>query len=144
MSNAHAEIILDSFTNFAGKVLSVDSRYVPRRQIEGWYSKYCPAEWKMPPSDAPWVYDLRIPQLTREKQAEIVKALNGVGIVARMSFLPMSLQKEYRRCRQVAAEGYSRAVIASEQVFYLPLTPGSMDQMKCRLAFEIIGKLAPV
>lgn len=116
MSNIHAQLILESMSRYWD---NLTDRW---RQVE-LLDKACPKEWRMPPRQAPWVYDLRIPGMNNVQQNAVVKTLNDVDIGARHCFKPCSLQREYRKCQQVAAEGYSKAVIASDQVIYLPLTP---------------------
>lgn len=168
MSNAHAELILTSLANYdclvngweeshqilGMHVVPIRSWKAGRREIESWYDEFCPAEWRMPPRDAVWVYDLRIPGLTRDKQRSIVEALNAEGIAARMSFLPMSRQQEYKDCRTVSnpAKREARANdvyladyletaanAASREVFYLPVQPGVATRANCRKAFDVIG-----
>ena len=146
MSNLHAKAILGCEEDGTKTWLGIEQSLAHysdnvhrRRQIEGWYEKYCPTEWRMPARDAVWVYDLRIPGMTRDEQLEVVKALNGVGIAARMSFLPMSNQAEYAGCRRVTADGpESPAYAASREVFYLPVRPGETTEADCRRAFDVI------
>lgn len=136
MSNAHAELLLASLEKCGiwqqRSVLGKPPGTVQeRRRIEGWYDKYCPDEWRMPPRESPWVYDLKLPLapevlLEREmrragipvaevKQVipykretgpygvvdSVVSYLRANGIEARHSFKPMHLQEEYRNCRCV-------------------------------------------
>lgn len=130
MSNVHAELIRQSLAR-------VETNLALRRQIEGLYDAHCPDEWKMPKRDVVWVYDLKIPGLTRERQSVIVRSLNAAGIAARHSFLPMSCQEEYRSCRTV---GRGNALRLSNQVFYLPVQPGVTTEKTAREAFEIIRR----
>ena len=126
MSNAHATLILDSLKN-------VEASVGTRRINEAEYDDVCPQEWRMPPRQAPWVYDIRIPGMSHETQRRIVTNLNAAGIAARHGFRPMSEQPEYRYCRVIGKRNASR--IASE-VFYLPLLPAADPE----LAFSIICK----
>lgn len=128
MSDVHAELILRSLSNFHENVLR-------RRQAEAWYEEQCPAEWRMPERQAPWVYDIRIPGLTWLKQTEIVIALQRAGIAARFGFKPMTLQEEYASCRKVGGENARRA---GHEIIYLPLTPGQVTPASARQAFEAI------
>ena len=126
MSNAHATLILDSLKN-------VEASVGTRRINEAEYDAVCPQEWHMPPRQAPWVYDIRIPGMSHETQRLIVTNLNAAGIAARHGFRPMSEQPEYKDCRVVGSRNASR--IACE-VFYLPLLPAADSD----LAFSIIRK----
>lgn len=147
MSNLHAERILDP-ANYNGLAWMTEKssfhgskiergNIAMRREVESWYDAACPPEWKMPYRDAPWVYDIRIPGMTSEQQDRVVAAVQAAGIPMRHGFKPMSLQQEYRGCRQITS-GISRAVIASSQVVYLPIRPGVDDRESARLAFETI------
>lgn len=108
-----------------------------RRTAEGWYEDVCPAEWRMPRRDAPWVYDLRIPGMTRTVQGEVVRALNARGIEARMGFYPMSLQEEYQPCGFVRSGTPPRSYQAGAEVFYLPLI-GEGTEVSVREVFDVI------
>lgn len=126
MSNAHAALILDSLGKYKSNVAA-------RREIEGWCNSACQPEWRMPPRQAPWVYDLRIPRMTIGDQNRIVKALHAAGIAARHAFKPMSIQEEYKQCRVI---GTGKALTASREVIYLPLVGMTKDD--CKRAFDVI------
>lgn len=96
-------------------------RLKARRGYEAEYELLCPPEWKMPKRETPWVYDIRIPGLTSEKQGQVVKALQEVGVAARHGFKPCSHQPEYVS-GNAAVTKISEALIASREVIYLPLT----------------------
>lgn len=128
LASALAAPILESLAR-------VEEILAARRQIEGWYGECCPGKWRMPPRDAPWVMDIRIPGLTHEVQTRIVRALNAVNIAARHAFRPMSTQEEYRNCRVISS---GKAAIAAREVLYLPLMPGVVTKESTRLAFEVI------
>jgi dTDP-4-amino-4,6-dideoxygalactose transaminase len=132
LANSLAEKALASLADYAGNLLE-------RRLAERWYDRECPEAWRMPPRACPWVYDLRLPGLTRAGQKEAVKALCAEGIQARMSFAPMHLQEEFRGCRRVSGRVAEKA---SQEVFYLPLTPGEVTERSARRAFEVIRELA--
>ncbi len=141
MSNLHAAVILERNNDFCGNVSALDNyqnAYAQRREYESWYERECPAEWRMPYRDAPWVYDIRIPGLSWVKQCEIVIALGQAGIQARFAFKPMSLQEEYQHCRKVGGENARKA---SVEVLYLPLTPGMVTEESAKKAFEIIQSI---
>ncbi len=89
----------------------------------------------MPPRDVVWVEDIRIPGLTRERQGEIVSRLQEVGIQARHSFYPLSMQEEYREGRCLPTPN---AIKASEEVLYLPCSPGTVTEEIAMVAFEVI------
>ena len=111
MSNVHARLIIDSL----GKV---GVNLMKRRAAEAEYNALCPTEWRMPPRDAPWVYDIKIPGMTADRQTELVRRLNDAGIAARHAFKPLSSQPEYREARYV---GTRRAYALAREVIYLPL-----------------------
>lgn len=137
MSNSHAKIILDSTTNRWGCLQDATANLGHRREVEGWYDKFCPQEWCQPKRDAVWVYDLRISNLLY-LQRPVIEALRNVGIAARYGFKPMSTQEEYKTCRKV---GGNEALSASKEVIYLPVQPGITTPDKCREAFDIIKSI---
>lgn len=102
-----------------------------RREWEADYDAACPADWKMPARQAPWVYDIRIQGMTGSEQDSVVAELNKAGIAARHSFKPGTSQLEYRGCK---GNG-DAARAASREVIYLPLTLGQVDPKK---AFGVI------
>jgi len=155
MSNAHAKKVLENFEpcmGFEGLrnwTSSLEKVVQERRRIESWYQVACPVEWRMPPREAPWVYDLRIPQLTVEGQGHLVRELNRMGIAARHGFKPMSRQEEYKNCKRVVGfkemwssvsgwTGMSKADNASREVIYLPIQPGVTTEAYCKRAFEFL------
>jgi perosamine synthetase len=109
LSNAHAKLILDSLSNYSAEVNH-------RRAIEAIYNRVLKDVVSLQPArESPWVYDLRVPGMTYQEQASIVKQLNDVGIAARMCFKPMSIQPEF-------LDRSAKASKFSQEVFYLPLT----------------------
>lgn len=124
MSNVHAQLIGEN-------LLNVWNETHARRRWEGIYNFHCPDEWRMPPRQAPWVYDVRIPGLSSEQQTTIVKTLNQQGIAARHSFKPMSRQKEFQFCKWYSKgktsdipgsiHPYTNADTLSQEVAYFPL-----------------------
>lgn len=131
MSNIHSELILDSIKHAHGNIAW------RLAAIKDWYDELCPAEWKMPPRDVPWVYDIHIPGLTSDQQDKIIQSLNTAGIAARHAFKPMSMQMEYQKCRLI---GVGNAARLSREVLYLPIHPGTMTQDTVRLAFDVIQR----
>lgn len=130
LSNANAAMILDSLDEF---VFNVGAR----RNLQTIYNYHCPPEWRMPSRQSPWVYDLRIPGLTADRQTQIVRALQASGIAARHAFKPLSQQEEFRGCLMIRGERHE-AAIAAREVIYLPLTPGTTTEADAVRAFEII------
>lgn len=141
LANALASLILDSLKDVAPNIAA-------RRQVEAEYDRRCPAEWRMPSRDAVWVYDLRIPGLTREAQDGLVKGLNDIGVQARHSFKPMSSQPEYRQDAAArrkkgrdmwdAPPGDTEAEKASREVLYLPVRP-DLTSEEMQRAFDALG-----
>ncbi len=130
LSNAHAELILQSLAQ-------VESNQHQRRIIEGWYDAACPAAWRMPPREAVWVYDLRIPGLGEERQDRLIHALRSAGIAARHAFKPMHEQEEYRDCRRITA-GESCAARLAREVIYLPVDPQRTTSKGIAYAFDLM------
>lgn len=130
MSNCHAELIRRSLS-------FLPENLERRRVIESWYDCYCPLNWRMPPRDVAWVYDLRIVGMKYDVQDRVVKALRGNGIEARHSFKRLSLQQEYEGCR-VVEDSPNRAGLASWEVIYLPIQPGVTTESDCRRSMQIV------
>lgn len=146
MTNAQAILISQSLLHYNFSILM-------RQETEKWYDELCPAEWKMPPRQVPWVYDLRIPGMQPDEQDVIVKALNEAGIVARHGFKPMTMQPEYKDHRGPrgtivnyravgSAVGESNAERASREVIYLPIS-ADMTQERIKQAWGIIQQHRP-
>lgn len=138
MSNLHARWILDVLdpVNHNGLPHANDN-ILRRREIESWCDAACPADWRMPLRDVVWMYDLRVPGLTWEKQARVVGELNREGIAARQSFKPCHLQEEYKKCKVVGGEMAKRL---SNEVLYLPVSPGTTTRESVSKAFAIIRR----
>lgn len=132
LANCLAEKVLASLDTY-------EANLAERRRLEAAYEAECPPEWKMPPRAAPWIYDIRIPGLASERQAEIIRSLNAEGIVARHFFYPMSCQEEYRDCRVV---GTGKAMAASREGLYLSLQPQVAKAENAARAFEVIAGAA--
>lgn len=140
LANSLAKLILDSLTK-------VQNHLHARRVIEGWYNYECPDVWKMPAREVPWVYDLRIPNLSCTKQAEILCGLREAGIEARHAFKSLTRQEEYRYCYRysnAAGPQETNADMASREVIYLPITPSYGGPHQAELAFRIIGRILGV
>lgn len=142
MSNLHAERIMDSTAHRWTCMQEIRGNLERRREIESWYELECPVEWRMPRRDAVWVYDLRIPGMTVEKQREVVEELRRGGIAARYGFKPCRKQEEYAKDWEGGFEWESDR--ASREVIYLPVQPGVTTRDDARRTFEIIRRtLAP-
>ncbi len=126
----------------ADKVLvslgQVQENIVKRVIAESRYDEYCPTEWRMPKRDIPWVYDIRIPGMVSADQQSIISQLHGKGIAARHAFKPMSHQEEFKRCDLLTETSRHKALTASREVIYLPLTPEQVDSRVAAEAFDII------
>ena len=90
------------------------TNYLHRRQAENVYNEHL-CEWSLGKRKSPWVYDLRVSGMTRQQQKEIVARLNKLGVAARMGFVPMTMQPEYRDTTT------QETIRAWDEVFYLPL-----------------------
>lgn len=119
LSNAHAELIL-------GSLAHVEENLRIRDEIAVTYDQVLPDTWRMPPRDVCWVYDLRIPGCTEERQNRIVRRLQEAGVAARHAFKPMSRQPEF------FDPDYPRlnADRLSGEVIYLPADPGQRNQLQ--------------
>lgn len=147
LSNANAEGIRWKFDRLPvpelprmgaeyGRVL--DYLVIRRREAETWYDELCPDAFRMPPRDAPWIYDIRIPGMMPDRQTALVRALQAEGIAARHAFKPCSSQAEYRHCK---VYGSGNAAVASREIVYLPLTPGQVTRASAEKAFEVVRKV---
>lgn len=132
MTNAQAAIIRRQLGLF-------DTLTKCRRRTEEIHEKCCPEEFRMVSREVPWLYDLRIPGLRTEQQAELVSRLNSV-LYARPGFRPVSFMDEYRNCMRVG--GSVEAVRASREVIALDCSP-TLDNAKIGEAWDII-KAFPV
>lgn len=131
LANSLASLVLDSLGSYRLWVKA-------RRAVEEEYENYCPDAWKQPAREAPWVYDIRIPNLTPGQQNRIVTKLRGEGIEARHAFKPMSVQEEYREFGRVWGTG-KEAERAAREVLYLPLLPlGIHPREDAYKTFDII------
>lgn len=128
LANCLAVKILESMTLYKAHL-----RF--RRTVEETYDSQCPADWRMPSREAPWVYDLRIPGMTANQQTEVVRGLQSLGIQARHAFKPMSSLREFRGC---PVYGRGEALKASREVIYLPLTEYRSEAFPTIL--KILGK----
>jgi dTDP-4-amino-4,6-dideoxygalactose transaminase len=128
IANSQANRIRNSLRQFQIQVQQ-------RREIEGWYEDRCPVEWKMPARQSPWIYDLRIPGLTRERQSALVSKLQLEGFQARHGFKPLSSQPEYKHCLYF---GNRNAYRLANEIIYLQLQPRLVTQDGVDRAFTVI------
>jgi perosamine synthetase len=127
LANCLAALVLDSLGKF-------DEEMARRRKAEATLDEACPLEWRMPARAAPWVFDIRIPKLTKERQDELVAEVKAAGVAARHGFAPMHLQTEFRHCRRIGGEA---AEVASREIIYLPMREDSLaglDLIRRRLS----------
>ncbi len=126
MSDVHAGLVLESLRDFGREV-------VERKLYEAALDRRCPAAWRMPPREAPWVYDLRLPDGWSTREA--VRALQDAGVPARQGFKPMTSQREY-----LDQSGFdSEAHKAGWSVLYLPLTsPVWSPEELAQRSFDIL------
>ena len=113
LSNLHAHAILSSLSelpeSMRRRILQVDA-----------YDHLLPQEeMRMPPRDANWVYDLRIPGMKKAQQDQLVKLLQSSGIAARHGFVPMTRQPEFYRSDRKSP----RADRVCSEIIYLPVHP---------------------
>lgn len=134
MSNAHASLVLSSLDRYGFNLGK-------RMLIEHWYNTLCPVEWKMPPRDVPWVYDLRIRGMSADLQNRLVKGLNENGIPARHGFKPMSSQPEYRGKLVYVGNSADMTAAYSKEVIYLPINPEETTQIEVSRAFDVMGDI---
>ena len=155
LSNAHATCIL---TNFPQIDTYVNLFTRLRRKQEAIYDAECPDDWKQSSVGSmarvtPWVYDIRIPDISTGKQRQIVELLRYYSIQARYGFRPLSLQPEYiyktypdagpltisniQDMLHLNTEAYR----AAREVIYLPLAqslPDGWGRDQAREAFVLI------
>ncbi len=82
-----------------------------RLEIEEWYDKYLPSQFRMPNREVLWMYDINC----GDKQEEIKKKLADRGIESRYGFKPMSMQPPY-----LQAYDSLNAYKWSKKLLYLP------------------------
>lgn len=106
-----------------------------RRIIEAGYEVNCPAVWRMPYRDVPWVYDIRIADMTRQQQRRAVTKLQTAGIPARYGFVPMTMQPEFRP----SGPSQRNSSATYSEVIHLPVNPADHRPEWCRTAFDVIA-----
>jgi perosamine synthetase len=119
MSNVHAGLVLNSMDWYPHNLRR-------RRELEAQYNAATPKCWTQPARQVPWVYDLRVPGLTADRQRKAVGRLRKAGVGARYGFKPLSSQEEYRTSG-IDETTHPNAYSASREVIYLPLDPGLAD-----------------
>lgn len=131
LADCLADLILDSIRRF-------DESILRRRRDEKSYDAFCPDNWRMPPRQSPWVYDLRVRDMDKQLQDRLVSVLKENGIEARHGFYPMKLQKEYEACPLYFVRGQPLSHVLYPEVFYLPLpaVEGQIEQ-----AFNLIWRV---
>ena len=129
MSSLHASAVLESLRY-------VKSSLHYRRLVESWYDAGCPSEWKQPQRDVVWVYDVRIPGLTAQKQASVVANLRRRGVEARYGFKPMTTLAEFLE----EPSPNIRARSAAREVIYLPVT-GRTSRLEVSSTMSLLKEL---
>lgn len=133
LADALASLILDSIGKRGQNVAA-------RRAVEFNLNQACPEAWKMPYRVAPWVYDIRIPGMTRGMQKKVVADLQSNGVQARCGFKLMSEQEQYK---YTTITNNPAAKTASDEVFYIPLTADIGSAEKARWVFRLINRALP-
>jgi dTDP-4-amino-4,6-dideoxygalactose transaminase len=119
LANTLADLILDDIDR-------VDNNVYARREVIDYYDSGCPDECRMPGRQSPWVYDVILPKsVPFENKAQFIKELNDIGIQARHSFKPVSMQEEFKEC-EVFGEGVSREMY--KRVMYFPVYPETTSE----------------
>lgn len=132
LANSLAELIRHSLRCAPANIIA-------RRAIEAMYESECPAEWRMPYRDVPWVYDIRIPGMGKKTQDAVIDALSQIGIAARHGFKPMTGQAEWKQTGPLNPN----ALLASREVIYFPIQPGVTTLSAIRRGFQTVrGVLA--
>lgn len=133
----HNYRLADCLAELVFKGLAQADENIQRRQeVEYWYSLSIPREWQLPARDAVWVYDLRIPDLTSERQTRIVRSLNEQGIAARHCFKPMTTLEEYRWTWPSHLS--PNALRLSREVIYLPVRPEMTQAEVCDVSQRLL------
>jgi perosamine synthetase len=136
-------------TLVSGSLHSFADNLAWRRDAEAVYDAECPDEWRTPPRDAPWVYDVRLRGAGQgladgTTLDRAVAALKAEEVEARHGFKPCSSQEEYRGCRLVSAgKAPTQAQSAAAEVVYLPLRP-RLTWSDARRAFDVLRRVVNV
>jgi len=131
MSNLHAQPIIESLRRF-------DANIEERRTQVKLCDSLCPPEYLLPQRMFPWVYDLRIPEMSYEQQNKLVKTLVSAGIKARHAFKPNSSQPEFYQKNRCILHREWNSHRFSKEVIYLPLGSNPHFYKEIETAFEII------
>jgi pyridoxal phosphate-dependent aminotransferase EpsN len=132
LANCLATLISKSLTQFGYNLQQ-------RQQLEAIYDAYCPLAYRMPPREVPWVYDIRMRDMTIDRQYELITRLNQGCIAARHGFKPMTHQLEYDACPIYTAGSSHLAALLSHEIIYLPISPGITTKDTIKQAFSIIS-----
>lgn len=132
LSNVHADIILESLDQ-------VVCNLGKRNQVEEWYNEALPQQWRQPPRDVCWVYDLRIKGMRRDQQDILTRKLIDQGVAARHGFKPCSSQLEYQD--PLGKAKAPNTYLASQEVIYLPVRP-MMTQLEVIVTVEMVVRTA--
>lgn len=113
MANCLAEKILPSIAQMKQNLLA-------RRKVSYDYLQ-CLLDFALPTvASVDWVFPVRVPGISFEQQAAIVRSLNIQQIEARCGFKPMSIQQEFYGPNTPMLNAYK----IGQEVLYLPVFPG--------------------
>lgn len=110
----------------------VESSLRHRKQVEAWYDHYLEPRFHRPAREVVWVYDIDC-----GKPGELVAHLNALGIAARRTFAPMSMQPCFG-----PLPGYRalKACTLYESTCYLPVSD-DIDEAAVKRISEIVNRL---
>lgn len=108
------------------QVERIDELLEKRCQVEAWYGKYLPDEYKMPTRDVVWMYDIKFSDsnIYNKGQERMKKHLFDNGIDSRYGFKPMSQQPMYKREYYENLKAYEW----SKKILYLPTYPDLTEE----------------
>lgn len=139
MSNAHAEIILQSLAQ-------ADNNLKKREDMVDLYASLISQEFWMTERDVNWVYDIQFPHghRLRNRAEDMAVAMRVCG--ARMSFKPVTRQLEFlakspRLGMKEPLWTWTEAHTASQNVFYLPLIPNQYAFDEVETAAKLFNRL---
>lgn len=141
LADSLAELVRKSLDQFPVNLAA-------RREVEETIDRHpkLPLTWQQPPRESPWVYDLRVKDVSADTQTALVRALRAEGIEARHGFKPMSWQRQFKGCRVVSgveAGWATRADEAATEVVSLPLHP-ALTADRVGRAFEVMREVLGV
>lgn len=100
MTNSQSLLILKSLNK-------IKKNLKHRNKIEKIYNKYLNTKFHQPDRQVVWIYDIRVPS---DKKDSLVSYLNNIGIAARHSFKPKSLQYPFNKIPGTKSLKYSKTI----------------------------------